>query len=189
MCVTHLGEGWSLLASSLAIKGKARPQVQGDPVQKEQVESDRRALKRPGIPACRQCRDPCGRASSSRHRPKCSSGNTEYSPGLLVPSNKCRPKVSGKFSHKKLKEWFLKHAFLRLCPPKTIYVIFRFHLFYTCVYVHCVYHCICCACCPQNPRGHQVPWTGVTSSCPAGAVSTVRAQVLLSTEAPLQSCS
>lgn len=110
-CVAHLEEGWSqenpwgLLASSLAIKGKHGPRFRERPVRKEQVESDQSTEA--SWQSCMQTgAGTCGRASSSRHRPNCSSGKTQYIPGLPVPSNKCRPKVSGKFSHKKLKEWF-----------------------------------------------------------------------------------
>lgn len=46
-----------------------------------------------------------------------------------------------------------KTCLFRLCPPKTIYVIFRFHLFYTCecVYTLCVpLHMLCML--PTKPK-------------------------------------
>lgn len=169
----HL-QGWT-------IEEKTWPQVEGEtPAQKTWVESDQRTPQHPSIPGCIQLQGLTWKSLFLRTHPEMLRKHTAQHRS----SNKCTPKVSNKFSHKKLKMWFCKYVFLDIHPPKTVPAIFKFQLFYTCECV-CVPWSMLCLLPTKPKKGHQTPWTGVTGSCPLKAGSSARAQAPLSPEAPL----
>lgn len=176
MCWTQW-DVWNPTWKGGQLKRNMAPGWGRNPAQKAWVESDQRTPQHPSIPGCIQVQGLTWKSLFLRTHPEMLRKHTAQHRS----SNKCTPKVSNKFSHKKLKMWFCKYVFLDIYPPKTV---FKFQLFYTCECV-CVPWSMLCLLPTKPKKGHQTPWTGVTGSCPLKAGSSARAQAPLSPEAPL----